>query len=223
MQTLKMDFQSQSAPPVVPVMQSDSQSRFIGITLYDGGTAYKAPSGAVYTVEYHGPGANNTGWYDTIQLSSGTRKAVTVDSSNPNIVTLELAKQALRVSGDVAVSLCVATDTGYKLHTFPIICRVTGAPYVDPTSAHAQATAKYTVEFGELVGNGKFYFTRAYLDRPYFQVEVNDDSSPTITLLRREGSAFGAYIGAELSGVNSSTVSLVVFYCTVPDDADDNE
>ena len=86
-----------------------------------------------------------------------------------------------------------------------------------------QATAKYTVEFGELVGNGKFYFTRAYLDRPYFQVDVNDDSSPTITLLRREGSAFGAYIGAELSGVNSSTVSLVVFYCTVPDDADDNE
>ena len=137
MQTLKMDFQSQSAPPVVPVMQSDSQSRFIGITLYDGGTAYKAPSGAVYTVEYHGPGANNTGWYDTIQLSSGTRKAVTVDSSNPNIVTLELAEQALRVNGEVVVSLCVVNNTGYKLNTFPIICRVTGAPYVDPVSVRS--------------------------------------------------------------------------------------
>ena len=137
MQTLKMDFQSQSAPPVVPVMQSDSQSRFIGITLYDGGVAYKAPSGAVYTVEYHGPGANNTGWYDTIQLSSGTRKAVTVDSSNPNIVTLELAEQALRVNGEVEVSLCVVNNTGYKLNTFPIICRVTGAPYVDPTSVRS--------------------------------------------------------------------------------------
>ena len=132
-----MDFQSQSAPPVVPVMQSDSQSRFIGITLYDGGVAYKAPSGAVYTVEYHGPGANNTGWYDTIQLSSGTRKAVTVDSSNPNIVTLELAEQALRVNGEVEVSLCVVNNTGYKLNTFPIICRVTGAPYVDPTSVRS--------------------------------------------------------------------------------------
>ena len=85
-----------------------------------------------------------------------------------------------------------------------------------------QATAKYTVEFGELVGNGKFYFTRAYLDRPYFQVQTRDGSTPTITLLRRSGSAFGAYIGAELSGVTSTTVTLVVFYCTVPDDVDDN-
>ena len=50
MQILKMDFQSQSAPPVVPVMQSDAQSRFIGIALYNGGTPYKAPDGAVYTV-----------------------------------------------------------------------------------------------------------------------------------------------------------------------------
>ena len=85
-----------------------------------------------------------------------------------------------------------------------------------------QASAKYTVEFGELVGNGKFYFTRAYLDRPYFQVQVDDDSEPTVTLMRRGGSAFGAYVGAELSGVESTTVTLVVFYCTVPDDTDDN-
>ncbi len=85
-----------------------------------------------------------------------------------------------------------------------------------------QASAKYTIEFGELIGNGKFYFTRAYRDRPYFQVDVNDGSSPVITLLRKEGSAFGKYIGAELSGVQSTTTSLVVFYLTVPDDTDDN-
>ena len=85
-----------------------------------------------------------------------------------------------------------------------------------------QASAKYTIEFGELIGNGKFYFTRAYRDRPYFQVDVDDDSTPVITLLRKEGSAFGEYIGATLSGVQSSTTSLVVFYLTVPDDTDDN-
>lgn len=50
MQILKIDFQSQSAPPVVPVMQSDAQSRFIGMALYNGGTPYKAPEGAAYTV-----------------------------------------------------------------------------------------------------------------------------------------------------------------------------
>ena len=49
-------------------------------------------------------------------------------------------------------------------------------------------------------------------------VQTDDGSSAVIELTRREGSAFGEYIGAKLSGVNSSTVSVVVFYCTVPDE-----
>lgn len=137
MQTLKMDFQSQSAPPVVPVMQSDSQSRFIGITLYNGGVPYEAPEGASYTVQYCGPGANNMGWYDTITLSSGTRKAVTVDSTSKNVVTLELAEQALRVNGNVFINLCVVTNTGYMKHTFPILCRVTGAAFPDTVAVQS--------------------------------------------------------------------------------------
>lgn len=132
MQTIKMDFQSQSTPPVVPVMQSDAQSRFIGIALYNGGVLYDAPEGAIYTVQYSGPGANNMGWYNTIALSSGTRKAVVVDRDSPNVVTLELAEQALRVNGNVFVNLCVVTNTGYMLRTFPIICRVTGAAFTFP-------------------------------------------------------------------------------------------
>lgn len=137
MHNITIDFNNPGLPQVIDVMQSDSQSRFIGLTLYDGGVPYSAPSGAVYTVEYHGQGANNTGWYDTIQLPSGTRKAVVVSSSSPNVVTLELAEQALRVNGKVEVSLCVVNNTGYKLNTFPIICRVTGAPYVDPVSVRS--------------------------------------------------------------------------------------
>lgn len=137
MQTLKMDFQSQSAPPVVPVMQYDAQSRFIGITLYNGGVPYEAPEGANYTVQYLGPGANNMGWYDTITLPSGTRKAVIVDSASKNVVTLELAEQALRVSGNVFVNLCVVTNTGYMLKTFPILCRVTGAAFPDTVAVQS--------------------------------------------------------------------------------------
>ena len=137
MHNITIDFNNPGLPQVIDVMQSDAQSRFIGLTLYDGGVPYSAPSGAVYTVEYHGQGANNTGWYDTIQLPSGTRKAVVVSSSSPNVVTLELAEQALRVNGKVEVSLCVVNNTGYKLNTFPIICRVTGAPYVDPVSVRS--------------------------------------------------------------------------------------
>ncbi len=137
MQILKMDFQSQSTPPVVPVMQSDAQSRFIGIALYDGGAPYAAPENAAYTVQYHGPGPNNMGWYDTISTGNNTHPAVTVDASNKHIVTLELAEQALRVNGNVFINLCVVTSTGYMLHTFPILCRVTGAAYIDPVAVRS--------------------------------------------------------------------------------------
>ena len=138
MQILKMDFQSQSAPPVVPVMQSDAQSRFIGIALYNGGTPYKAPDGAVYTVQYRGEGANNFGWYDQILTTSGKHAAVTVDADNAHIITLELAEQALRRPGDVHVNLCVmGPDTGYELRTFDIIARVGGAAYPDDVAVQS--------------------------------------------------------------------------------------
>lgn len=138
MQILKMDFQSQSAPPVVPVMQSDAQSRFIGIALYNGGTPYKAPDGAVYTVQYRGEGANNFGWYDQILTTSGKHAAVTVDADNAHIITLELAEQALRRPGDVHVNLCVmGPDTGYELRTFDITARVGGAAYPDDVAVQS--------------------------------------------------------------------------------------
>ena len=82
-----------------------------------------------------------------------------------------------------------------------------------------QTTSRYTVEFGELIGNGTFYFTRAYLDRPYFHIHTSDGSKGTVTLNKKDGSAFSAYVGATLSGVNTDTVTLVVFYCTVPDES----
>ena len=138
MQILKIDFQSQSAPPVVPVMQSDAQSRFIGMALYNGGTPYKAPEGAVYTVQYRGEGANNFGWYDQILTTSGKHAAVTVDADNAHIITLELAEQALRRPGDVHVNLCVmGRDTGYELRTFDIIVRVGGAAYPDDVAVQS--------------------------------------------------------------------------------------
>ncbi len=77
-------------------------------------------------------------------------------------------------------------------------------------------SSKYTMEFGEIIGNGSFFFTRSYSDRPYFQVQTNDGTTPVVTLTRKSGSSFNPYIGASLSGVNSDTVTLVVFYLTVP-------
>ena len=127
MQILKLDFQSQGLPPIVPVMQHDSRSRYIGIALYNGGSPYQAPDGAVYTVQYRGPGAGNIGWYDTIRVGDTTHPAVTLDADSPHIITMELAEQALCRSGDVRVNLCVLTDSGYMLTSFDIIARVTAA------------------------------------------------------------------------------------------------
>lgn len=79
-----------------------------------------------------------------------------------------------------------------------------------------QSTAKYTVEFGEMIGNGSFYFTRPYKDRPYFHVHTDDGSEPTVTLNKKGGDDFASYVGATITGVESSTVTLIVFYCTVP-------
>ena len=84
-----------------------------------------------------------------------------------------------------------------------------------------QSTAKYTVEFGEMIGTGTMYFTRAYRDRPYFHIHTDDGSEGTVTLLRRGGSEFGTYIGTTLSGVSAATVTLLVFYCTVPVDEEE--
>ena len=137
MQTIYLDFQSQGVPPVVPVMQSDSRSRFVGIVLYNGGVPYEAPSGANYTVQYRSTVKHSFGWYDTIQDSSGSRKAITQDGSSPHILTVELAEQALRVPGDVLVNLCVLTESGYQLSTFPFIARVTGVSYPDDVAVQS--------------------------------------------------------------------------------------
>lgn len=80
-----------------------------------------------------------------------------------------------------------------------------------------ESTAKYTIEFGEMVGNGTFYFTRAYQDKPYFQFNTSDETKATITLNKKEGNSSDIYVGATLSGVKSDTVTLLVFYCTLPD------
>ena len=137
MQTIYLDFQSQGVPPVVPVMQSDSRSRFVGIVLYNGGVPYEAPSGANYTVQYRSTVKHSFGWYDTIQDSSGSRKAITQDGSSPHILTVELAEQALRVPGDVLVNLCVLTESGYQLSTFQFVARVTGVSYPDDVAVQS--------------------------------------------------------------------------------------
>lgn len=128
MQRIKIDFDNPGLPKRLDVMENDAQSRFFEAELYQGGKAYSASSGATYSIMYHGFGPQNEGWYDTINDGAGKRAACTVSG---NVVTCELARQALRVPGHMTVILCVTDSTGYMLKGWPITANVRNDDYND--------------------------------------------------------------------------------------------
>ena len=77
---------------------------------------------------YRGFGPQNQGWYDTIEDGAGKRAACTVSG---NVVTCELARQALRVPGHLTVVLCVSDAKGYMLKNWPIMADVRNDGYED--------------------------------------------------------------------------------------------
>lgn len=134
MQQIKIDFDNPGLPQRLDVVENDSQSRFFQATLYKDGKAYTAPSGATYSIMYRGFGPQNEGWYDTINDGAGKRAACTVSG---NVVTCEIARQALRVPGHVSVVLCVTSSNGYMLHGWPIDCNCRNDSYTGGTSVES--------------------------------------------------------------------------------------
>lgn len=128
MQRIKIDFDNPGLPKRLEVMENDAQSRFFEAELYQGGKAYSAPSGSTYSIMYHGFGPQNEGWYDTINDGAGKRAACTVSG---NVVTCELARQALQVPGHMTVILCVTASNGYMLKGWPITANVRNDDYND--------------------------------------------------------------------------------------------
>lgn len=119
MQKIRIDFDNPGLPQHISAVENDSQSRFFQATLYENGKAYTAPAGATYSIMYHGFGPQNQGWYDTINDGAGKRAACAVSG---NVVTCEIARQALQVPGHVSIVLCVTTGKGYMLKSWPIEC-----------------------------------------------------------------------------------------------------
>lgn len=119
MQKIRIDFDNPGLPQHISAVENDSQSRFFEATLYENGKAYTAPEGATYSIMYRGFGPQNQGWYDTINDSAGRRAACKVSG---NVVTCEIARQALQVPGHVSIVLCVTTGKGYMLKSWPIEC-----------------------------------------------------------------------------------------------------
>ena len=119
MQKIRIDFDNPGLPQHISAVENDSQSRFFQATLYENGKAYTAPEGAAYSIMYCGFGPQNQGWYDTINDGAGKRAACAVSG---NVVTCEIARQALQVPGHVSIVLCVTTGKGYMLKSWPIEC-----------------------------------------------------------------------------------------------------
>ena len=134
MQTIKIDFDNPGLPQRLDVVENDAQSRFFKAVLYKDGKAYTAPSGATYSIMYRGFGPQNEGWYDTINDGAGKRAACSVSG---NVVTCEIARQALRVPGHVSVVLCVTGSNGYMLHGWPIDCNCRNDNYTGGTSVES--------------------------------------------------------------------------------------
>lgn len=128
MQQVRIDFDNPGLPQSLGVVEGESQSRIFQVTLYKSGAAYTAPAGAVYSIMYRGFGPQNQGWYDTIEDGTGKRAACTVSG---NVVTCELARQALRVPGHLTVVLCVSDAKGYMLKSWPIMADVRNDGYED--------------------------------------------------------------------------------------------
>lgn len=119
MQKIRIDFDNPGLPQHISAVENDSQSRFFQAMLYENGKAYTAPEGAAYSIMYRGFGPQNQGWYDTINDGAGKRAACSVSG---NVVTCEIARQALQVPGHVSIVLCVTTGKGYMLKSWPIEC-----------------------------------------------------------------------------------------------------
>lgn len=119
MQKIRIDFDNPGLPQHISAVENDSQSRFFQATLYENGKAYTAPEGATYSIMYHGFGPQNQGWYDTINDGAGKRAAC---KASGNVVTCEIARQALQVPGHVSIVLCVTNGKGYMLKSWPIEC-----------------------------------------------------------------------------------------------------
>lgn len=134
MREIKIDFDNPGFPQRLDVMENDAQSRFFKAVLYKDGKAYTAPSGATYSIMYRGFGPQNEGWYDTINDGAGKRAACSVSG---NVVTCEIARQALRVPGHVSVVLCVTGSNGYMLHGWPIDCNCRNDNYTGGTSVES--------------------------------------------------------------------------------------
>lgn len=121
---ITVDLLHPNVATLVYAKQSDQQSRFISATLLEGSQPWTPPTGALAAVRYRKPDGT-IGWYDTTE-----NKAAAVTMSG-NVATIQLAAQALTVSGDVYIELEFYTQSAEKLSSFAWILAVEASAVSD--------------------------------------------------------------------------------------------
>lgn len=166
MQTIRMDFDNPGLPKYLDAMEGDAQSRFFNVELYRNGTAYVPLEGAVFSIMYSGPGSQNGGWYDTITDGKGDRDAC---KASGNLVTCEIDRHALQTAGHLTIILCVTTDTGYMLKSWPI--------HTDVKSSHEDPVeTEMYFNLAKAIGSGMTNLTSA-LNQAKIYIETIKNSS----------------------------------------------
>lgn len=121
---ITVDLLHPNVATLVYAKQADQQSRFISAALLEGSQPWTPPTGALTAVRYRKPDGT-IGWYDTTENKAA---AVTM---NGNVATIQLAAQALTVSGDVYIELEFYTQSAEKLSSFAWILAVEASAVSD--------------------------------------------------------------------------------------------
>lgn len=103
------------------VVQNDTYTRALELTLYAGGVSWIVPSGTTISVAYRKPDGTS-GWYDT--LPDGNAAA----THSGNTVTVTLSPQMLTAPGAVVAAVIFQDAELNQLATFPIRIQVEPNP-----------------------------------------------------------------------------------------------
>ncbi len=203
MQQIKIDFDNPGMPKHLDVMEKDSQSRFFQAVLYKDGKAYNIPPGATCSIMYRGFGLQNQGWYDTINDGAGRRTACTVSG---NSVTCEIDWHALLVPGHLSIVLCVLTNNGYMLKSWPIMTDVKNDNFVDTVEVTSyffiagSSTAWWLSEyqkFSELAAQMLNYSNSAAQSAASAQQQANAAAGSAASAQQQANAAAGSAASAQ--------------------------
>lgn len=108
-QNVDLNLSTSIMPPVLKMVQNDSNSRYIVASLWDGANAYNVGSASVM-LRFKKPDGTG-GFYDTDE----TGNDITI---NKNVVTIPVAAQVLTVPGDVFAQVDIYDSSNSKLASF---------------------------------------------------------------------------------------------------------